>query len=54
MSEEILTKFEQNLKSIQFYTDTETYLDLEETKKTINKINVLLSESSNLVIHILT
>jgi hypothetical protein len=49
MPEEILTKFEQNLKVIQFYLDCETYLDLDDTKKNINKMNVLLSQSANLV-----
>ena len=52
MSEEILTKFEHNLKTINFYIETETYLDLSDTKRNINKINVLLSESANLVIYI--
>jgi hypothetical protein len=49
MSEEILTKFESNLKIINFNIDTETFLDINETKRNINKINLLLSESSNLV-----
>lgn len=42
--------FDNNLKLAKFYIDMETYINLNETQKTINKINNLLAESSRIVI----
>ncbi len=48
--EKMFDRFDNNIKLAKFYIEMETFLNLSETQKTINKINNLLVESSRTVI----
>jgi hypothetical protein len=47
--ERMVEEFDQNMKIIDFYIDTENYFDLNLTNKNITKMNNLLADSSRMV-----
>jgi hypothetical protein len=47
--EKMFDNFDNNIKLAKFYIEMETFFNLKETQKTINKINNLLAESSRIV-----
>jgi hypothetical protein len=49
--EKLLNNFDNNVKVIEYFCELETYLNLADTQKNINKINTLLLESSRIVYH---
>jgi hypothetical protein len=50
--EKLIDEFDQNIKIVDFYIDTENYYDKETTKRNINKINNLFSDSSRIVYYL--
>jgi hypothetical protein len=49
--EKIFDNFDNNMKLIDYYCEIETFLKLDETHKNINRINVLLLESTQIVLY---